>query len=285
MATPFSDRLLASFKQNYGSQKADIQLSLASMKATGVKIQPLMFQDFLRSDGRVLIFSAATRNSELMSVVKLSQSHEILWYVLVLFRMKQVVIISQRQMGKDTFTFSGRLFIVCAPTLSHRFGSIPRNITIPDIASMSQDDFWESERIRIWKQLSPSFRASFTWPASGELRTLGSSMEGSVYKDSTIKVPPPASTSLSPSFKYTKLDFMDDSANKSPPSVLSFSSPKKPLTKDEELRFTHTMAFDNFAILVFKASRVDHVSSSWPPVRTIYSANKDGAWVVEDVNP
>jgi hypothetical protein len=53
---------------------------LASVKANGTpKIQCIAFQDFLKSDPKVLIFSAAARNSELMSVVKVSQAHELCW--------------------------------------------------------------------------------------------------------------------------------------------------------------------------------------------------------------
>ncbi|KAJ3218333.1 hypothetical protein HDU67_006105 [Dinochytrium kinnereticum] len=278
-AAPYFTHLETAFKKNYdaASKGTDaVQCSLASVRANGSpKIQPIVFQDFLRSDPRVMIFSAATRNSELMSVVKVSQAHEILWYM---------------AKTKETFCFTGRLFIVCASTLSHRFGSVPRNITIPgDIPSMpssaaKQEEFWEAERLRLWKRLTPALRASFTWPTSGELRTLGSSAEGSAYKDiGSIKVPAPAST-YTLSYKFTKLDALDDKALSSPPSVMAVGA-TKPLTKDEEIKFAHNAALDNFCILIFKASKVDHVAPGWPPVRTVYSANKDGAWIIEDVNP
>ncbi|KAI8848010.1 hypothetical protein BC829DRAFT_394858 [Chytridium lagenaria] len=260
MAVPWFKDLETAFKKNYDASAKGtdlVQCSLASLKSNGsMKIQSLVFQDFLRSDQRIMIFSGATRNSELMSVVKVSQNHEILWH-----------------MGKtkETFCFTGRLFIVCASTLSHRFGSVPRNIVIQGTpqtpsSSSAQEEFWEAERMRLWKRLTPTVRASFTWPTSGELRTLGTSAEGSAYKDmNSIKVPAPAST-YTLSFKFTKLDALDD-------KIMSPNSVIKPLTKDEEVRFAHN------------AAKVDHVGVGWPPVRTIYSANKDGAWMVEDVNP
>ncbi|KAJ3130992.1 hypothetical protein HK101_004864, partial [Irineochytrium annulatum] len=264
------------------------QCVLASIKANGSpKIQTLVFQDFFKTDNRVLLFSAPTRSSELMSVVKVSQTHEILW---------------QFPKTHESYTLSGRLFIVCAPTLSHRFGSIPRNVlTPPDLSSTpanpstprAQEEFWDSERARIWAQLTPAYRASFTWPSSGENKRIGLGSEGSVYRDlERVKVSAPGQDA---GFKITKLDAMDISTSSGAPTTSSTTSSGggwlgggKPGTtsKEEEARCVHNAAYDNFCILVFKASRVDHVNSAVnPPVRMVYAASKEGAWVVDEVNP
>ncbi|KAJ3383688.1 hypothetical protein HDU84_003435 [Entophlyctis sp. JEL0112] len=51
---------------------------LASQRTDGsAKAQSIPFLDFLRSDPRVLLFAAAARNQELMSVVKINQTHEL----------------------------------------------------------------------------------------------------------------------------------------------------------------------------------------------------------------
>ncbi|KAI9355900.1 hypothetical protein DFJ73DRAFT_623359 [Zopfochytrium polystomum] len=251
---------------------------MASVRPNGTpKIQPLVFQDFLKSDGRVLLFSGATRNTELMGVVKLTQSHEISWIM---------------PKTRETFIFTGRLFIVCAPTLSHRFGSVPRNVSTPadresigsSFSSISttaaQDEFWESTRMTIWRRLSPTLRATWTWPSSGEHKGPGpSSTEWSAYRDiTTVK---PSGPVVSTGFKYLKMDALDDEAMAGAPSKGKGSA-------DEEYRYAHNAALDNFCLLVFKASRVDHATpgnASSPPTRMVYSSNKDGAWLYEEVNP
>ncbi|KAJ1550713.1 hypothetical protein HK405_016056, partial [Cladochytrium tenue] len=242
-------------------------------------MQPLIFHEFLASDGRVLIFTGATRNSELMSVVKMNQSHEISWIM---------------PKSRETFILTGRLFIVCAPTLSHRFGSVPRNIVLPSeeasSTSTSQDEFWETARMRLWRRLTPQLRASWSWPPPGDHKGPGpSSAEWSAYRDiGTVK---PAGPLVDTGFKYLKLDVLDEPgpSSSSSPVVQTASLSRHASTSaavkvspDDEYRYTYNSALDNFCLLVFKASRVDHWSPGSPPSRMIYSANKDGAWLYEE---
>ncbi|KAJ3416128.1 hypothetical protein HDV05_003097 [Chytridiales sp. JEL 0842] len=290
---------MKAFKANYDLNAVKgsdlIQLTLASVKANGSpKIQPVVFQDFLKSDSRVLIFAAATRNAELMSVVKVSQTHELCW---------------QFPKTRETFTLSGRLFIVCASSVSHRYGSIPRNITLPtDIPpGTSAQDFWESERLRLWKRLNPAYRASWTWPSSGEPRNGNRhanpewtsinkdyAASNTLSRSSTIVGAP---GSYNPGFKFTRLDAMDDKGKNSVMSIVSAltsstgnlsvnGGSNAPMSKDDELKCAHNIALDNFCILVFKIARVDHYNpSTSTPTRRLHACTKEGTWLSEDVNP
>ncbi|KAJ3032566.1 hypothetical protein HDV00_007392 [Rhizophlyctis rosea] len=286
---PWNPLLVNAYKKNFDTSKNEpVYIQIASVRSNGTpKIQQIVFQDFLQPDPKVLIFSAATRNADLMGVIKSSQTHEIFW---------------QMPKTRETFTLTGRIYIVATPTLSHRFGSPPRRITLtsPDT---HPDEFWESERAKQWRRLSPTFRASFTWPQPGEpkasTRPRGESW--SVYRDQTsIRVPAPA---IDTGFKYTRLDAMDERTTgtgngaTSPTTLVGTLSRMGIVgggagagagtSKEDELRCVHNSAFDNYCLLVFKATRVDHwiPGAITPPERTIWVCSKDGVWTDEEVNP
>jgi hypothetical protein len=205
---------------------------------------------------------------------------------------------------KETFTFSGRLFIVCSSSISHRYGSVPRNILLPSDIPSTSEDFWESERLRLWKRLNPTYRASWTWPASGEHRgpgpasaewnALNKEAGGGGFSSSHSGYGSLSragqQAAFNPSFKYTKLDATDDRDSGSSKGKSSSPSASDSMSKEDELRCAHNIALDNFCILVFKIARVDHIQpsssgSQYPPVRKLYASTKDGAWLVEEVNP
>ncbi|KAJ1562417.1 hypothetical protein HK096_010150 [Nowakowskiella sp. JEL0078] len=271
-----------------------VVLQLASTTNQGMpKIQPIIFYDFKDADQRILIFSAATRNSDLMSVVKHSQSHQLYW---------------QFPKTKETFTFTGRIYIVAAPTMSHRFGTPPRRISLSIDKSINADDYWEDLRIKAWKSLSSSYRATFTWPAPGEAMSPTIRQSWSVYRDPIIKAPPPT---IETGYSYTKLEAIDDSkisksatlsrftgtisrmptlqrsfstgtdieTSRLPAAVIAAGTKSKVpvgLDKEEELRSIHNSALDNFSLLVFKCSSVEHVVPGLIPARTLYSSDKNG---------
>ncbi|TPX70004.1 hypothetical protein SpCBS45565_g02093 [Spizellomyces sp. 'palustris'] len=273
--------LVRSYKKNYDQTKNEpVYLQIASAKSNGVpKIQRLVFQDFLLADPKVLLFSAATRNAELMAVVKGSQTHEIFW-----------------QMPKtgESFTISGRLYMVAAPTMSHRFGAPPRRVTIGD-SDIHPDEFWEQERLRQWKRLSPIYRASFTWPAPGESKHSLPKDGSSVYRASTVRLT--GATGIDTGYKYTRLDAMDENTGAATGLFGALSgfvngngraaTNGSQLSKEEELRCVHNGALDNFCLLVMKAVKVDHWTPNTvaPPVRMLYEAMKDGSWTQEELNP
>ncbi|KAJ3085007.1 hypothetical protein HK102_000403 [Quaeritorhiza haematococci] len=271
MDVPWSPLLQQTYKKNFDVNKFEtIYLQLASVKSNGTpKLQTIVFQDFLPADPKVLLFVGAARNADLMSVVKSSQTHEVFW---------------QMPKTKDTWTFTGRMYIVAAPTLSHRFGTPPRRVNTND--DRTADEFWERERLRQWKRLSAQMRATFTWPGSGEVKTPATGSSWSVYQTS-IRLPPPT---IDSGFKYMKLDSMigdiDEHLGASTTLSNTLSRGGKS-EKDEELRCVHNAALDNYTLLVFKVSRVDHwePGAITPPTRMIFNCAKDGSWTVEEVNP
>ncbi|KAJ3183012.1 hypothetical protein HDU87_007434 [Geranomyces variabilis] len=270
--------IVRSFKKNYDATKEPVYCQLASVRPNGTpKIQRVVFQDFLAADPKVLMFAAPTRSAELMAVVKGSQTHELFW-----------------QMPKtgETFTITGRMYMVAAPTMSHRFGAPPRRITT---GATNQDEFWELERLRQWKRLSPAYRASFTWPAPGEPQNSAASAasEGSVYSSAhAVKIGAQTDTG----FKYTRLDAMEEQAPAPRPGgsstgmfgALVGAATGGGSTADnlQDLRSVHNSALDQFALLVLKAQKVDHwtPNSLGPPTRIVYESGNDG-WRAVDVNP
>ncbi|KAJ3158489.1 hypothetical protein HDU86_002714 [Geranomyces michiganensis] len=270
--------IVRSYKKNYDSVKEPVYCQLASLRPNGTpSIRRLVFQDFLAADPRVLLFAAPTRSAELMAVVKGSQIHELFW-----------------QMPKtgETFTITGRMYMVAAPTMSHRFGAPPRRIST---GAANQDEFWELERLRQWKRLSPAYRASFTWPAPGEPQnsSVSAASEGSVYSSAhAVKIGAQSDTG----FKYTRLDAMEEQppANRTGGSTngmfgaLQSAMGTASSTSDslQDLRSVHNSALDQFALLVLKAQKVDHwtPNSLGPPTRVVYEMGTDG-WKALDVNP
>ncbi|KAI9099743.1 hypothetical protein DFS34DRAFT_648694 [Phlyctochytrium arcticum] len=280
--------LVRAFKKNYDIVKNDpVYVQMASTKSSGEpKIQRIVFQDFLLADPKVLLFTGSTRNIELMGVIKSSQTHEIFWLM---------------PKTGETFTLTGKLYMAAAPTMSHRFGAPPRRVSIGS-SDLPPEEFWERERLRQWKRLSPSFRASFTWPGTGESQT---PREGSsVYRTNSVRIS--AMPLVNPGYTYTRLEAMDEgpasekragvgggvmnvlSGLYSGGGTATPSNGDATLTKEQELRCVHNSALDAFSILVFKVMRVDHVSPAsavGPPQRVVYEMLKDGSWVKEQVNP
>ncbi|KAI9017628.1 hypothetical protein BC832DRAFT_40148 [Gaertneriomyces semiglobifer] len=274
---PWSPVLVKSYKKNFnsGPQADSVHAQLASVRGDGTpQIQRLVFQDFLSTDPRALLFSAATNNADLMSAVKNSQAHELFW-----------------EMPKtgELFTISGRMYIVAAPTMSRRFGAPPRRINID--SNTNPDDFWESERLRQWKRISPAYRATFTWAPSGESRVLTPKDERSVYlHNASVRL---KGNNANAGYKYTRLEAMDDNTATNGGLLGTLSgymgsgTPNQLSAKEQELRCAHNAAFDNFCLLVFKVTKVDHLTpvSGAPPSRVMYECMKDSSWIEVEVNP
>ncbi|KAI8907700.1 hypothetical protein DFJ77DRAFT_475002 [Powellomyces hirtus] len=259
--------IVRSFKKNYDGIKEPVYTQLASVRPNGTpKIQRLVFQDFLTADPKVLLFAAPTRSAELMAVVKGTQTHELFWHM---------------PKTGETFTITGRMYMVAAPTMSHRFGAPPRRISTGN-DGVHPDEFWEKERLRQWKRLAPAYRASFTWPAPGESQNPVARDDSSVYKDpNSVKIVGlPSDTG----FKYTRLDAMEESSTASTGGLFSSASSA---SKEQELRCVHNAALDNFCLLVMKAQKVDHwtPNSVAPPTRRVYHSSKDGIWTEYSLNP
>ncbi|KAJ3402487.1 hypothetical protein CcCBS67573_g02281 [Chytriomyces confervae] len=267
----WSDKFKQAYKANYstsasGRDRSRGQPVLASTRTDGsAKAQAITYLDGVSHDPRALIFAGATRNQELMSVVKQNQAHELLW-----------------QMPKtgEMFLLTGKMFIVCSSSLSGRFGSGPKNINLPDPLPVfppgnpfppTADDYWQSERERLWKELSPAYRASFTWPNPGDSKSdaITQPMEQMKVQDrGSARNSLPA---MSFDYKRTKLEI---------PSATSKA--------DEDTTLVYNMALDNFCLLIFRVLKVEHLSfasNDGVPQRQLYLPTRDGQWSVESLNP
>jgi len=112
----------------------------------------------------------------------------------------------------------------------------------------SAADYWEAERCKQWRQLDKRTRAMFTWPASREA---------------------PKSDKIA--FSCTSLDAM-------PASSTATGRP-------DPSRIVHDIAMDNFCLLIFKITAVEHFDySAFPAQRTLYTLQGAECQVVE-ANP
>ncbi|OAJ39065.1 hypothetical protein, variant 2 [Batrachochytrium dendrobatidis JEL423] len=221
--------------------------------------------------------------------------HQNVQFLLTDFDMNTLYVRSMPKTNEN-YTFTGRVFLVPAPNFSYRFGTPPKKIGVTGNAP--PEDFWEGERLRLWKKISPTYRVCFSWPPPGEQRKLSETSSWSVYEDPVLKVLTPGHNV---GFKYTRLDAIEDTTtnhtsvnrtysitgsfgsntnvsgasngtpNSSPgrlsttdgttpsQSCITASEPNQPLNPEDELRWAHNSAFDSFCLLVFKPTRVEHL--------------------------
>ncbi|KAL2917179.1 hypothetical protein HK105_203243 [Polyrhizophydium stewartii] len=307
--TQWAARLRDAVKRNYSDvAKETVRVAMASVRPDGSPgVHQVVFHEQLRTDSRVLVLSGPARNATLVSTLKGNKTHDLFW--------------SMPKTG-ETFTITGKVYLVAAPNFSHRFGTPPKRIGV--VGNASPDDFWEGERMRWWKALTPFYRATFSWPAPGELRSLSDTASWSVYAEPLVKISTPAHNV---GFKYTRLEVIEDatvnnltigrnysiassggslprngSATPTRSSVSSVSSAGGPVSPTstvvatigdqpqnaaDELRWVHNSALDNFCLLVFKPTRVDHVQpiAGKPPTRFVFTVTKEGDWLTEEINP
>ncbi|KAI8892908.1 hypothetical protein BC833DRAFT_610300 [Globomyces pollinis-pini] len=196
-----------------------------------------------------------------MGVLKSSSNHEVLWSFM-----------------KDSYTLTGKMYIIASPKFSHRLGT-PSKRLAPEVGP----EFWEEQRLKQWKLLSKDYRATFSWPVSGEINKIAEGASWSAYKGlNTIK----ASYGQDVGYQYTSLECLEFK-QLSLSELNEMENGEKPLTPKQQLENVHQMAYDNFCILVFKPSRVDHITKpkSGVPVRNIFTLSKEGQWSVENVTP
>ncbi|ORX48994.1 hypothetical protein BCR36DRAFT_404915 [Piromyces finnis] len=279
---PWSEYLQKSIHYNsINSNKEPVRVMLSSVKNGVPMVQPIVFQSLLSTDQRVLIFTGATRNANLMSVVKSSNSTH--------------VVAMEMPKTKETYIFTGRIYIVAAPALSYRFGTPPRRINIR--SEMSAEEFWEDERIRVWQKISSEYRASFTWPEPGipSVTEVGNGQGSwSVYNDTnTIKVP--AVSSIDIGYKYKTLDAIKEtslhksgsivSSATSSPAMNAFGGKLSKNTNNSDMETIHNSALDNFCLLVFKVTDVDYTQRGmFPPNRIMFNSKNGNEWKQQNVN-
>ncbi|KAI8915583.1 hypothetical protein EDD86DRAFT_394 [Gorgonomyces haynaldii] len=258
----WSAKLQQAIRVNYRSTSPEnLVISLASVKPDGTpKIQSIRFCQF-HQDPSILLFSCSARNNDMMSVLKGSKTHEIHW-----------------NLGDTTFVMTGRMYLVAAPTLAFRFGTPPRKVGCDQT---NFEEFWEKIRINAWRNISKTYRASFSWPVSGDIIVPDSSATWKAGSTMSLHRVPTLGVDLG--FKYKELDCIEDAIKAQ--SVLSLDRKEK-LSAKEELVHVHNSALDNFCILVFKPSFVDVtvVKAGQIPVRYHHIQQTD-KWMVHQVNP
>ncbi|KAI9322473.1 hypothetical protein BX666DRAFT_1895188 [Dichotomocladium elegans] len=149
--------------------------------------------------------------------------------------------------SKEYYKFSGKFYIASAPIQVTRFPP-PR---LPQ-SDMPAADYWESERKRQWASLSDKERAMFTWPSRGEV---------------------PRADRLA--FSCQSLDYLSDSSQQqsSGGGLFSLRSNSSPAPGSDPRKLVHDIAMDNFCLLVYKISEVEHFEhSSFPQRRTVSRA-------------
>lgn len=108
-------------------------------------------------------------------------------------------------------------------------------------------DYWEAERLRQWQKLDSPTRAMFTWPPRRET---------------------PKAAKIA--FSCTSLEDMT-----------SNSTARKP----GSVQVAHDIAMDNFCLLIFKISAVEHFQySNFPPQRNMYTI-QGGDCTASEANP
>lgn len=237
--------------------------------------------DFLEScslDPGLLFFTANTKNSDLLGALKQPNDVEM-----------------QLSFDQECFVLTGRVHIIVAPTLSHRFGGSPKKFHFKDSAPIQgvvdTDLFWEGQRLSAFRQLSDAYRGSFTWPSPGEVtNTLGSHSNDFGYQYLSLNYVDPdlahcvGNYSLSP---LAASSYLAGSSSSWTPSFLSSKSDASPQLQ-EELTAVNT-AYDNFCLLVFQAKRVDWARRSsniakGPGTRMVWDLSK-GSWQISERNP
>ncbi|ORY40748.1 hypothetical protein BCR33DRAFT_852630 [Rhizoclosmatium globosum] len=235
--------------------------------------------------------------------LELSQTHELAWHL---------------PKTNDLFILSGKCFLVPAPSLSGRLGTGPRGIVIP--VSDGTDDFWQDERVAQFRRLSPRFRAEFSWPPTGEPRGLSAS---SSHQDinttqqalsdislSSSSPVPSSPTTTTPSAPQSSTTTTTSSRSKPlppvpilqvkpkyrasiAPTLHTFKHTSLPAspddTTDEEVKEAVEFALENFCLVVFRVLKVEYVKYQGTvdgvPERRVWTANRDGSWLEEALNP
>ncbi|KAJ3301892.1 hypothetical protein HDV03_000259 [Kappamyces sp. JEL0829] len=252
------NRLKDAEKKHRGRDQTYITCASLSIDNTP-KISQLAFRDFL-SGTNLLVFSINARNSAVMALMKGSGTHELFWAF----------------PDGQSFTMTGRIYVVSSPRLYSHFGTPKKSI----VSHADSDGFWESQRLAHWKALSKGYRASFTWPVPGDIQPDGQHVDVAVDAKHIAQ----KSGLDAYGFRFTSLDYIAP-ASPAPASVMQGVFSKAPRDTDET-NVAHTLALDQFCLLVFKPLALDYsqAKGSAPSQRQIYSI-KHGKWVYYSAYP
>ncbi|KAI8084777.1 uncharacterized protein BX664DRAFT_337763 [Halteromyces radiatus] len=149
--------------------------------------------------------------------------------------------------SKEYYKFSGKFYIASSPLQVTRFPP-PKPIK----SQLSAAEFWEKERKQQWKSLSDKVRATYTWPSRGDCPRAGTA-----------------------SFSCQSLKYFDEQTG------------NNKLDSNDKLKIVHSIAMDNYCLLVFKVTEVEYFDyNGYPPRRNLFCFSmKDNMWSTVELNP
>ncbi|RUS19256.1 hypothetical protein BC938DRAFT_475785, partial [Jimgerdemannia flammicorona] len=233
---PWFANLKRSFNRNYLYGDDPVFVQMTNIRRSGqVSLHSLQFQDFLEDDNRFLEFLLAMNDNILMGDIKSDPSAKLIWAM---------------PKSKEHFYFTGKFYIASAPIQVTRYP--PPKIAMSDLPSA---EFWEEERTKQWKRLNPKIRATFTWPGPGEMpraeKLAYSCLSMEVMLEENKRGP-----------FATKVNGVLGRSN-------SISGNGAAGQIENTVKLMHDIAMDNFCLLVFKISEVQHYEyGTFPPKRT-----------------
>ncbi|CAO3644939.1 unnamed protein product [Cunninghamella echinulata] len=158
---------------------------------------------------------------------------------------------------KEYYKMKGKFYISSSPMQVTRFPP-PRPIK----NDLPASDYWENERKKQWKGLTNKVRATYTWPSHGDTRANRTA------------------------FSCQSLDYFDETTKNQPSGYGGmFNNNNK--QSDNKLKIVHDIAMDNFCLLIYKITEVEHFDyNSFPAINTLYTYSvKNNQWSVQELNP
>ncbi|CAO3642763.1 unnamed protein product [Cunninghamella blakesleeana] len=154
---------------------------------------------------------------------------------------------------KEYYKLKGKFYISSSPMQITRFPP-PK----PNFSNVAAADYWENERKKHWKGLSDKGRAVYTWPSHGDTRANRTAFSCQTLKHFDQQVQPSGNGGLFTNNNKENID---------------------------KLKVVHDIAMDNFCLLIYKITEVEHFDyNSFPAINTLYSI-VNNQWMVKELNP
>ncbi|KAI8814241.1 pyridoxamine 5'-phosphate oxidase-domain-containing protein [Cladochytrium replicatum] len=152
---------------------------------------------------------------------------------------------------REQFRLAGAIHLL-APANSPLVQSV-----LPPWAPKDVD--WEAERLRLWREISPSLRASFSWGPPGR-----PFLEGEQLSKLECMLPEDAASNLSADASSTLQDGVVNLTISLPPPAPHTVAQSSP-TKEQQLIKIHDDALSHFGILLLDVEFVDHLDLKTVP--------------------
>ncbi|KAI8992199.1 hypothetical protein BDB01DRAFT_847597 [Pilobolus umbonatus] len=144
----WNNYLSKSYTKNYSTKNKAIYLPMCNIKRSGdISMHCLQFRGSLQDNPGFFKFTLAMNDQILMGAIKSNPTARISWIM---------------PNSSEYYHFKGKFSIASAPIQVTRFPP-------PKLTEMNAVEYWELQRIELWKSLDPKTRATFTWPTTGEI--------------------------------------------------------------------------------------------------------------------